>query len=112
MIPRVVLVEPLQNYCIRVEFKDGASGVIDVGKTLGFEGVFGKLADVAFFNRVRVGRTYKTVTWPGQLDLDPVMLYHRATGKKIEWILAQPGPDRPARKARAMGKTVSTGENL
>ncbi len=60
-----------------------------------------RLQDVEFFNKVRVARSYKTVTWPGQLDLDPVMLYHRATGKSIDWILDQDDPPPPARKRRA-----------
>jgi len=97
MIPRVKSVIPLDGFRIFVTFNDGAEGEVDIGKALKFRGVLAKLAEPEFFNRVHVARTYKTVTWPGQLDLDPVMLYHRATGKSIEWILDQDDPPKPKR---------------
>jgi hypothetical protein len=100
MIPRVKSVVPLPNYRIEVTFKDGASGVVDIAAALGFIGMFEKLRDPAFFERVHVGRSNKTVTWLGQFDLDPVMLYHRATGKSIEWILDQEEPEKIQAKVK------------
>jgi len=105
MIPKVTSVKPLEGYRIAVEFSDNASGVINIGKTLQFKGVFARLQDIEFFNLVRVGRSYKTVTWPGQLDLDPVMLYHRATGKSIEWILEEEDPVKPKGRVRKVSAT-------
>jgi hypothetical protein len=106
MIPRVTEVHPLTNYRILVKFNDGAEGEVDIAHALNFKGVFAKLRDVDFFNRVKVGSSSRTVEWPGELDLDPVMLYHRATGKPIDWILdalepeSKKAPRKTAKKAR------------
>ena len=98
MIPRVKSVTPLPGLKIAVSFRDGAAGIVDIGRSLRLRGVLERLKDSAFFARVYVGRNSRTVTWPGQLDLDPVMLYHRATGKSIEWIFDQDEPVKTARK--------------
>jgi len=103
MIPKVKSVAALPDYRIEVTFNDGSSGIVDVAGSIGFKGILAKLRDPDFFRRVHVGRSYKTVTWPGELDLDPVMLYHRATGKSIDWILDAPEPKR-ARPARGTAK--------
>ncbi len=92
MIPRVIEVLPLTDYRIQVEFNDGMSGIVDIAAALGFKGIFSKLRDPEFFKRVRVGRSSRTVEWPGQLDLDPVVLYSRATSKSIKWVLNAPEP--------------------
>ena len=100
MIPRVKNVIPLPDYRIEVTFNDGASGVVDIGAALGFKGMFERLRDPEFFKRVRVGRSSRTVEWSSQLDLDPVVLYSRATGKSVEWILAQDEPPKTAQRRK------------
>ena len=110
MIPKVKSVNALPDYRIEVTFNDEASGIVDIAASIGFRGILAKLSDPDFFNCVQVGRSYKTVTWPGQLDLDPVMLYHRATGKSIEWILAQDEPSKPVRKRSSKRVVVKAGK--
>jgi len=110
MIPRVKSVIPLPNYRIEVTFKDGATGIVDIAEALGFKGVFAKLRDTAFFNRVHVGRSSRTVQWSNQLDLDPVVLYHRATGKSIEWILALEDPNELSRCTNFLMRLKSMSE--
>ena len=100
MIPRVESVIPLSDYRIEVTFTDGVSGIVDIAATLGFKGMFARLRDPEFFKRVHVGQSSKTVEWSDQLDLDPVMLYSRATGKSVEWMLNAPEPGVKRRKTR------------
>ncbi len=100
MIPKVKSVTPLPNLKIDVTFQDGVTGVIDIGKSLKLIGVLEPLKDPEFFALVHIGKLSKSVTWPGELDLDPVMLYHRATGKSIKWILDQDDPPKPTRKRK------------
>jgi len=112
MIPKVRNVNPLPDYRIEVTFNDGAYGVVDIKAALGFKGMFERLRDPEFFNRVRIGRSSKTVEWSSQLDLDPVLLYSRATGKSVEWILAQDEPEKPARKRSDKRAGIETGKEV
>ena len=110
MIPKVKSVNALHYYRIEVTFNDGASGVVDIGAVFGFKGMFERLRDPEFFKQVRVGRLSRTVEWSSQLDLDPVVLYSRATGKSVEWILAQEEPAKPIRKKIGKRVGISTGK--
>ena len=71
---RVVSVEPLDNYRLRVSFDDGLTGEIDLSDTIG-KGVFAALVDPAEFAKVYVGPETHTVAWPGEIDLCPDALY-------------------------------------
>ncbi|HYU60734.1 MAG TPA: DUF2442 domain-containing protein [Solirubrobacterales bacterium] len=73
-IPDVVEVEYLGGFRLRLEFDDGLVRELD------FEGllpgdVFEPLHDPEFFARAFVDPELKTLTWPGELDLDPVVLH-------------------------------------
>lgn len=69
-------VEALEGYAIRVTFSDGAVKEIDLGKELAnARGVFATLRDPRIFSEVRVNEVSGTVEWPGEVDLDPEVLY-------------------------------------
>lgn len=75
---RAVDVEALQGYVVRVSFSDGAVKEIDLSEDLAkARGVFVPLRDPRIFSEVRINEFSGTVEWPGEVDLDPEVLYGR-----------------------------------
>lgn len=80
-------VQPLDGHRLRITFSDGAIKDVDLGELLAEGGVFAPIAarrDV--FERVRVNHETRTVEWPGDVDLDPDVLYgtfEPASGARI-----------------------------
>lgn len=83
MLHDVVKVKPLGDHRLWLRFDDGAEGSIDLSKEIRFDGVFEPLKDPAYFARVMVHPELGTIFWPNDVDLDPVVLYSRITGKPI-----------------------------
>jgi hypothetical protein len=97
---KLAKVTVVEDYKLHLIYMDGADGIFDFASSVGFYGVFEKLRDPALFRKARISRdVWKTLGWPGRLDLDPVVLYSRVTGKSIEWIQAQ--KEQPNRKGYA-----------
>ncbi len=86
---RIVAVRALPGYRLWLRFTDGAEGEVDVSHLVG-RGVFRAWQDVSLFERVYVDPDCQTVCWPGNLDLDPDVLYSRLTGRAL------PGADAAA----------------
>ncbi len=72
---RVVEVHPLSNFRLRVRFVDGLEGTVDMAGLVHSPtaGVFAQLADPGRFAQVFVA--HGAVTWPGEIDLAPDMMY-------------------------------------
>jgi hypothetical protein len=66
-----------------VKFADGLTGRVRFLPSHLY-GVFEKLADPKFFERIAV--TDGFVTWPGEIDLAPDAMY-RAIRERGEWVL-------------------------
>lgn len=79
---RISRVQPLPNYRLEIGFTDGSVGVVDLSDLVG-QGVFARWNDPAEFAKVYVDPLTRTVAWPGDIDLDPDVLYAKATGKPI-----------------------------
>ena len=77
-VHRVVAVQPLDGYRIRVRFDDGAEGEVDLSDLAG-KGVFAAWVDDGNFDRAFVDPESGTVAWPGGIDLCPVTLYNDVT---------------------------------
>ena len=108
MFPKLKKITVLPDYKILLEYKDGAKGVFDFPKTLSFKGDFAKLRDPAEFGKARISRDIqKCLTWPGQLDLDPVQVYSDVTGKSIDWILDKDDP-QPGNRQRSRQRIVKS----
>lgn len=74
-VVRVVKVQALEGYRLRVAFTDGTERVIDVERFLRGP-VFEPLkSDRALFEAVRVDTDLGTVIWPNGADIDPDVLY-------------------------------------
>lgn len=84
----VVDVEPLEGGWIRATFGDGAIKEIDLSEILAAGGVFAPVhKHREVFEKVAVNPESGTVEWPGEVDLDPEVLYGRyepASGHRIE----------------------------
>lgn len=80
-------VEPLEGHRIRATFTDGAVKEIDLGELLAASGVFTPIYERReVFEQVAVNPESGTVEWPGEVDLDPQVLYGRyesASGHRI-----------------------------
>ncbi len=83
----ITQVEPLDGHWIRVTFTNGAVKEIDLGEVLAAGGVFAPIYERReVFEQVRVNPETRTVEWPGEVDLDPEVLYGRyepASGHRI-----------------------------
>jgi hypothetical protein len=85
----VTEVEALDGLWIRATFSDGAIKEIDLSDLIGkASGVFAPICERReVFEQVRVNPETRTVEWPGEVDLDPEVLYGRfepASGATIE----------------------------
>jgi hypothetical protein len=70
-IIKVVSVEPLEDYKLKVKLSNGRKGIFDVSQFLS-EGVFRELKDLKYFRRVYID--YGTVVWPHEQDIDPELI--------------------------------------
>ena len=77
MLKDIVSANPLGEYRLHLCFEDGVEGVVDLGSTLSFRGVFAPLQEPGYFAQVRVDPDLGTVTWPNGADMDPDVLYGR-----------------------------------
>ena len=75
---RVISVEPLHEYCLRVVFADGIEGEIDISDRL-FGPVFEPLRDYSLFCQVFVDE-FGAICWPNGADLAPDALYETLAG--------------------------------
>ncbi len=84
----ITAVEPLEGLAIRATFSDGAVKEIDLSELLGSGSVFAPIRDSReIFERIRVNPESRTVEWPGEVDLDPEVLYGRfepASGARLK----------------------------
>ena len=82
-LPRVVDVEHLGGYCLRLTFSDGLVREIDFEGILK-GGVFQPLESIEGFAEVGLDDVAGTISWPNGVDLDPDVLhgdYPAANGK-------------------------------
>lgn len=79
---RIVFVEALPNYRLRLRYEDGVEGVVDLSGEVG-KGVFKAWEDEEFFRGVHIGELGQP-EWPGEIDLCPDALYLEITGMTVE----------------------------
>jgi hypothetical protein len=68
------------DYRVRVEFSDGASGVVDLQDDLWGQ-VFEPLKDKEQFRRFTVSEVFHTIVWENGADMAPEHLHDKLTGK-------------------------------
>lgn len=75
MYTTVESVEPLEEYKLRIRFKNGEVGIFDLSPYLSI-GKFAELKDRSLFRSVRVN--FDSIEWANQLDIDPEFLYEKS----------------------------------
>ena len=83
---RVIEVEALPGFRLRVAFADGLKGTVDLSGLIHSPkaGVFAALADPSLFAQAALD--LGAVTWPGELDLAPDAM-HSAIQEHAVWSL-------------------------
>lgn len=70
--PKVISVEPLDNYMLSLRFENGETRIFDV-KPYIRGSWYGQLQDIHYFRSVRIAN--RTTEWPDGQDLAPHCLY-------------------------------------
>jgi hypothetical protein len=72
--PEMVAVIPRPAHTVRIVFADGEVRDVDITPLLDTP-AFSPLRDASVFDQVKVDPDTRTVTWPGDVDLDPDVIY-------------------------------------
>jgi len=92
---RIIALEVLDNYRVRLRFDDGVEGEVEFSAHVG-KGVFAGWADYGFFRQASIGERGRTLTWPGELDFCADALWLQVTGKQPEDLFPNLRKERPA----------------
>ena len=88
--PRVKRISSRSGFVLDLVFANGELGRVDFLPVFtGRPGLLGELANVSEFDKVEL--VDGVLTWPNGVDLDPLVVYCRATGHKISEFI--PGAD-------------------
>jgi hypothetical protein len=72
--PEMVAVIPRAEHTVRIVFADGEVRDVDITPLLNTP-AFSALRDQGVFEQVSVDEQTGTITWPGDIDLDPDVIY-------------------------------------
>jgi hypothetical protein len=70
----MVAVIPRPSHTVRIVFADGEVRDVDITPLLDTP-AFSPLREVSVFEQVKVDENTGTITWPGDVDLDPDVIY-------------------------------------
>lgn len=77
-LARIIEAAPLGDRWVRLHFSDGLVQDVNLGPVFEVGGVFAPMRDDrTVFEQVRVDEESGTIVWPGEVDLDPDVLYGR-----------------------------------
>jgi Protein of unknown function (DUF2442) len=80
---KIIAARALDPYRLYVKFSDGAEGAVDLSVWAG-QGVFAAWDDPAFFKRVQINSTGRSLEWGGLIDLCADSLYMSLTGRAAQ----------------------------
>jgi hypothetical protein len=72
--PEMVAVIVRPAHTVRIVFADGEVRDVDITPLLDSP-AFSPLRDLALFEQVKIDEQTGTITWPGDVDLDPDVIY-------------------------------------
>jgi len=75
-----VVAVPKLNGWLLLDFDNGQRKFVDIRPSM--IGQLEKLKEPDFFKQVTVDKELGTITWPGELDLDPDTLYEQGINSK------------------------------
>jgi hypothetical protein len=71
-----------RNYTLWLKFDDGLEGHVYLGDLIGTQ-MFGMLSDEEKFSRAAIDPISNSVTWEGDITLDPDALYRDVASKAV-----------------------------
>ena len=75
-LPRITEAAPLEDRWVRLHFTDGLIQDVNLAPVFARGGVFSAIRDDrSVFEQVRVNPESGTFDWPGEIDLDPDVLF-------------------------------------
>lgn len=74
----ITKVEVIDERNLRIVFEGGESRVFDLTRLLKIGGVFARLADRSYLERVKIMCGGNFLEWPGELDIGADSLWHRS----------------------------------
>lgn len=98
---------PSGSYRLQLTFNNGDKGEIDLSRHIQFLQGLAPLADPAFFQHVYID--HGTICWPGDIDLDPIVIHHLTMGLPIDLVhpeLVAPKQTSPAHHAPTAMRTA------
>lgn len=103
----IISAKPSSGYRLWLKFSNGDEGEIDLSRHIQFLPTLALLTDPAFFQRVFVD--HGTICWPGEIDLDPIVMHHLTMGIPIDLVhpeLAAPKEISPISHSSTTVKTA------
>ena len=80
---KIIEARVLDSYRLYVKFSDGVEGEVDLSALVG-QGVFAAWSDPAFFERIQVGSSGRSLDWGAQIDLSADSIYLSVTGQTVQ----------------------------
>ena len=78
----IISAEHIDDYRIRVHFRDGKEGVVDLGSCIQSGGIFLAIADIEEFKKFTIDPEWHVLSWKnGRIDIAPETIYAAATGE-------------------------------
>ena len=76
IVPNIIEVKPLEDYCIYIKFENGEEKVYDVKKEIDTIKFYEKLKDKAYFENIIISGD--TIMWENGEDIAPENLYYES----------------------------------
>ena len=76
IVPNIIEVKPLENYCVYIKFENGEEKVYDVKKEINTIKFYEKLKDKTYFKNVIISGD--TIMWENGEDIAPENLYYES----------------------------------
>lgn len=77
--PKIISVEAIDKFKLKIIFNDGVEGIYDVSDLAG-NGVFKVWQDRDIFFKVFINKESGAISWPGEIDIDTLNAYCTITG--------------------------------
>jgi hypothetical protein len=89
---KIIEARALDTYRLYVKFSDGAEGEVDLSALAG-QGVFAAWNDPAFFKRMKISSSGRSIDWGYQIDLCADSIYLSLTKQTVQELFPKLAPE-------------------
>jgi hypothetical protein len=89
---KIIEARALDTYRLYVKFSDGVEGEVDLSALAG-QGVFTAWNDPAFFKRMKISSTGRSIDWGNQIDLCADSIYLSLTKQTVQELFPKLAPE-------------------